>query len=233
MNKKKQIKDKRGLIIFDLDGTLYKLRGGSYSKSPLKKKVISNVKKYISVNLSCGLVKARNILKKIQREYGEEISIGLEKEFGLDRYNYFNTVWNISAHGLVRKTRSLRVTLLKLKRQYRLVILSDAPKIWIHNVLIELQIIDIFKNAIFSGEGDLRKGSENAFSNIVKLLKVKPRDCIAVGDQERTDIIPAKKLGMRTIFVHRKNVSSSANANIKEIQNLADAISRLDKKYNF
>lgn len=125
------------------------------------------------------------------------------------------------------------MTLLKLKRQYRLVILSDAPKIWIHNVLIELQIIDIFKNAIFSGEGDLRKGSENAFSNIVKLLKVKPRDCIAVGDQERTDIIPAKKLGMRTIFVHRKNVSSSANANIKEIQNLADAISRLDKKYNF
>ncbi|KKQ80277.1 MAG: hypothetical protein UT02_C0012G0028 [Parcubacteria group bacterium GW2011_GWC2_38_7] len=64
-NKTKLDNRKEGLIIFDLDGTLYELRGGSYSKSSLKKKVISNVQKYIAVNFACGLVQARSILKKI------------------------------------------------------------------------------------------------------------------------------------------------------------------------
>lgn len=221
---------KSGLIIFDLDGTLYELRGGSFLKSPLKKKININVKKYLAANLNCSLIKATRILGDIEKKYGEDISIGIEKEFGLDRYDYFNNVWNIPAKGVVKKAASPRAALLKLRRKYKLILLSDAPAVWIHNVLVELKLDDVFKGAVFSGEGNRRKGFGNAFMAVAKTLKFKPKNCITVGDQERTDIIPAKELGMKAVFVHSQKKSEVADVNIKNIADVYSAIVDLNSK---
>jgi FMN phosphatase YigB (HAD superfamily) len=211
------MKRQKKLIVFDLDGTLYELSGGSYEKSSLRSCVLKNAQNYIATKLTKNKSKALRILKKIQKEYGEQISIGLEKEFGVDRYDYFNTVWDIPARGIVKKEQGLRDTLLELRKKYNLALLSDAPQVWIYNVLQELKIQDIFRNNIFSGEGGQRKEFGNAFSGITRVLKISPDNCIVVGDQEQTDIIPAKKFGMRAIYVHPKKKSNLADANIKSI----------------
>ncbi len=208
---------KKKTIIFDLDGTLYRLKGGSYAKSDLKKYVLRNAKDFIASQLGLSKKDARGVLDKIQKKYGAEISLGLEKEYGINRYKYFNTVWDIPAGKVVRKDNDLRQTLISLSKKYRLTLVSDAPKVWINNVLKELKVSDIFKNNIFSGEGDMRKGFGNAYQRILKKYKTKPRDCISVGDQEKTDIIPAKKLGMITIFVNENKCSTIATFCIKRI----------------
>lgn len=220
------VQEKKQLIIFDLDGTLYKFRGGSYKRSLLQKRVLDNAKKYIADKLRSDIAEAQKILTKIQKQYGEDTSIGLEKELGIDRYDYFNAVWDIPAHGIVKKERGLREALLALKREYNLVLLSDAPQVWINNALNELGLKDVFCDNIFSGEGNSRKGLGNAFSNIVKKLGTSPRSCVAIGDQESTDIIPAAKLGMRTIFVHRTKRSKVADVNIKSIMRLLAALTK-------
>jgi len=114
--------------------------------------------------------------------------------------------------------------LLELKKGYDLALVSDAPQVWIKNVLKALSVQDIFRKSIFSGEGNRRKGFGNAFSSIMREYGVTPDDCIAVGDQEATDIIPAKKLGMKTILVNGPKKSSIADLNIKSIYEFPGAI---------
>jgi len=217
---------KKKLIIFDLDGTLYELRGGTYKKSTLRKRVLRNARDFIADRSGETKKNAQSILEEIQKKYGEEISIGLEKEHGLDRYDYFNTVWDIPARTVVRKTTATRKALMALKGKYRLALVSDAPKVWINNVLKELKVKDLFSNNIYSGEGNRRKGFGNAFNRIIKDYKISPKDCIAVGDQENTDIIPAKKLGMLTVYVGRFNNSSQADIGIKAINMLPAKLNR-------
>ena len=216
------MESEKKLIIFDLDGTLYKLQGGSYGDSFLRQKVISNAKKYIAEHLGKKEVKEiENIFSVIEDKYGEDISLGLEKEYGLDRYDYFNVVWNIPAKDVVETDPALGNTLATLSQNFTLSLLSDAPKIWISNVLKELDIERFFVGYIFSGEGDRRKGFGNAFSSIVAQLGIDPKNCISVGDQDRTDIIPAKEAGMRTIFVQHGEPSTVADINIEKITDLS------------
>lgn len=211
---------RRKLIIFDLDGTLYALRGGSYARSPLRRRVLRNAERFIAKRLATNKKDSRQVLLDIQEKYGEQISIGLEKEYGLDRYDYFNTVWDISARGIVRKPPQLSEILGTLRREHRLALVSDAPRVWIDHVLKELGIQSFFRGRIFPGEGNRRKGFDNAFQEVAKMLKTNPRDCIAVGDQEKTDIIPARKLGMLTVFVHPTKRCFGADANIRTIREL-------------
>lgn len=221
---------KNKLIIFDLDGTLYLLRGGSFNKSPLKRTVIRNAENFISDKLLVNKAEVKKILKNIIKEYGEDISIGLEKKFHINRYEYFDTVWNIPARGIVQKQKNLRKSLLNIRnRGYELVLVSDAPIVWIANVLKELEISDIFVNKIFSGEGNKRKGFGNIFSLISRKLKILPKNCVVVGDQENTDVIPAKNLGMKTIFVYSARKSSLADSNIKLISQLYGAVEKIMK----
>lgn len=217
-------KNQKKLIIFDLDGTLYALPGGAYNKSPLRRRVLANAENFIALKLSQTKAEARRTLGAVQKKYGEQISIGLEKECGLSRYDYFNTVWDISARGIVKKNPSLLKTLLELGKTYTLALVSDAPQVWIKNVLTALSVEDIFRRSTFSGEGGRRKGFGNAFSAVMRKYAVRPDDCISVGDQEETDIVPAKRFGMQTIFVHPTKRSFIADLNIKSIQELPVAL---------
>lgn len=214
-------------IIFDLDGTLYSFKKRSFRQSDVYKKVIENTENYIARKLKKTKREAKSILKEIFKEYRESISIGLEKRFKVDRYDYFNTVWDIAAKRHIKGNVKLKQKLIKIARNYNIVLVSDAPQIWIKHVLRELKIDNIFKNRIFSGESNTRKEFNNAFKRIVKALDVEPQYCIVFGDQEETDIIPAKKLGMKTVLVNKKAKSSVADYTIKNILEIDKALNSL------
>jgi len=235
-NKKVKINIGRNkkVIIFDLDGTLYSFKGSSIKESGLYKKILENTKKYIIKKLNKNEKEAKILLKEILKEYGENISIALEERFGVNRYNYFNEVWDISAKDYidVKNNLQLRKKLLEVQNNFNLLLLSDAPKIWIEKVLKELKIDDIFKGKILSGESDTRKVFNNAFEKVIKNLRVKPENCIVFGDQKETDIIPAKKLGMKTVFVNQYKNCPLADYNIKNILELKKALENIVKRGN-
>lgn len=204
------------IIIFDMDGTLYKFKGDSFKNSGLYDIVIENTLLYISNKLKKSEPEAKEILELVFEKYGNSISIGLEKEFKIDRHDYFDFAWNIEAKNYVQFDSSLKPFLLSLENNFDLALLSDAPKIWVHTVLDYLGVKEIFKNNIFSGEGNVRKEFGNAFEEICKIMNIEAHRCIAVGDQEETDIIPAKKIGMKTVFVgeNKSNISDYTIDNI-------------------
>jgi len=208
------------LIIFDLDGTLYQLRGGSYGRSLLRQAVLYNAQKFIACHLNITQTKAGKILNTLQKKYGEDISIALEKEYAINRNDYFKIVWNIPAKGIIKIGFNAQFMLRSLKKKCKIILVSEAPLIWIIHVLQELKIQNFFRGSIFSGEGDNRKRSGNVFKQVMEKFNMRPVDCISVGDQEKTDIIPAQKIGMQTIFLSQYKKSHFATFNVKNIPNL-------------
>jgi FMN phosphatase YigB (HAD superfamily) len=188
-------------IIFDLDGTLYRFKEGSFRKSGLQQKVLENARLYVVEKCGTSKDQAEKIINNIINRYGENISVGLEKEFGLDRYNYFDQVWNIPAREFICEDKALQSELKELSRDFHFLLLSDAPRIWIDHVLSELNIRQYFIDKVYSGEGDARKVFGNAFEAVVDKFGLNPALTWSVGDQEETDILPAKQAGLNTVLI--------------------------------
>lgn len=215
-----QNKKTKPYLIFDLDGTLYQFKGGSFNNSELKKMVMSGAIKFIADRLDVSQKKAYKVLKNITKKYNEDISVGLEELYGIDCYEYFNEVWNIPAKDLVTYNRETKKILTLLKKKFNLILISDAPLIWVENALKVLKIRNIFGDKIFSGEGDMRKVSGNVFKYIIKKLKIKTANCVIIGDQESTDIVPAKKMGLKAILIGKKNNYTIADYKISNLKEL-------------
>ena len=97
--------------------------------------------------------------------------------------------------------------------------------IWINKVLEKLSIKDIIQGYVFSGEGDTRKEFNNAFQAIIKKIKIKPSRCVVFGDQLETDIMPAKKVGMKTVYIgNKKEALFIADYVIKSINDIEQAL---------
>ncbi len=208
------------LIIFDLDGTLYKFYNGSFIGSGLQKIVLKNAKQFIMNKLNKNYQEAQNILNWIIKEYGEDISIALEEKYGILRKEYFDYVWDINAKDIIYNNLNIRNILKKIKDKYQFLLVSDGAYVWIKNALKELGIEDFFKNNILSGDGAERKSLLNRFNKIPEQYGFAPENIVVVGDQEKTDIIPANKLGFKTIFISEKYKSTVADVTIYSLNKI-------------
>ena len=177
--------------------------------------------------LNISLKDAEATVNQIKGKYKDELSIGMEKELGIARKLYFENVWNINARNFIEPQVNLRDSIEEIRKYYRCVLVSDAPNIWIKNVLNELNILDIFDGSIFSGEGHVRKSLLNAFDTIIENLGYTPKNCISIGDQENSDILPARQLGMTTIIIDNGN-ESLADYKITSVIQLPSLLRNID-----
>jgi putative hydrolase of the HAD superfamily len=189
------------VIIFDLDNTLIDF---------MKMKRLS-CEAAMDAMISAGL--------KIEKEKGLKIMFQLYFQYGLEYQKIFQVFlkkvlgrldYGIMASGIVAYRRvkegllypypNVVHTLNKLKRKYKLVILSDAPRIqaWIR--LAAMGIQDKFDYVITFDETKSKKPSLKPFLYILKKLRLRPEECVMIGDSLKRDIAPAKRLGFKTVF---------------------------------
>ncbi len=209
-------------ILFDVDGTLYNF-GQDFNKSSLKKKVKKNAVRLLNNKLDLTLEQAKDKIIEIEKECGEDYSLAFEK-LGISREEYFNSTWNLNV--ALNKDPILREILLALKNKYFLYIVSDAPFIWVNNVLKKLDVKDCF-DSIYTGESDLRKNNGKIFEEILKSKNVS--DVICVGDKESSDVNKPKSYGIKSIKIGKK--SEKADFSIKTIYNLPIALQSLENKF--
>jgi putative hydrolase of the HAD superfamily len=156
---------------------------------------------------------------KINKEKGLKIIFQLYSQYGFEYQKIFQVFlkkvlgkidYGIMASGIVAYRRvkegllypypNVVPTLNKLKRKYKLAILSDAPRIqaWIR--LAAMRIQDKFDLVVTFDETKSKKPSLKPFLYILKKLKLKPEECVMIGDSLKRDIAPAKEIGFKTVF---------------------------------
>ena len=118
--------------------------------------------------------------------------------------------------------------LFELKhRGIKLAIVSDAPRLkaWIR--LVSMKINHLFDVVVTFDDTKAFKPSTMPFKAAFKKLKLKPSQCLMVGDRPERDIKGAKKLGMTTCFAkygNPKAKSSEADYEINDIKELLEIV---------
>lgn len=102
----------------------------------------------------------------------------------------------------------------KLKKRFKLAVISDSDGSRATKIkrLWKLGITRLFDLIVTGDDVKTTKPDKRFYSAVFKRLKVKPKECVMVGDKPEYDLQLAKKLGLKTIWLvygdwaeHEKN----------------------------
>ena len=216
-------------VIFDLDNTLIDFM--------TMKKLSCDAA--VSAMIGAGL--------NIDKDKAMKELFALYDKFGLEEKSIFQKFlkkttkkvdYEVLASGIVayRRVRTgflepyphVSEVLFELKRRgIKLAIVSDAPRLkaWIR--LVSMKINHLFDVVVTFDDTKKMKPSTAPFKVAFKKLKVKPQECLMVGDRPERDIKGAKKLGMLTCFAkygNPKGKGSKADYEINDIKELLEIV---------
>lgn len=119
--------------------------------------------------------------------------------------------------------------LLKLHDEgYKLYAATNGRSVKQWDKLIRLGIA-LYFDGVFVSE-DLREEKSPAFYyKVLKHLKTKPSECIMIGDREEYDIVPAKRVGIKTIRVRKGKYSKGSSVADFEVRELGGILRILQK----
>ena len=216
-------------VIFDLDNTLIDF---------LRMKKLScdaAVSSMLGAGLNVDKEKAIKEVFELYKQYGMEDKLVFQRllEKMMGEVNY-----EILASGIVayRRVRSgflepypnVGKVLYELKRKgIKLAIVSDAPRLkaWIR--LVSMKINHYFDLVVTFDDTGEYKPSNKPFMVVFDKLKLKPSECLMVGDWPERDIKGAKALGMLTCFARYGNPeieNSDADYEINDIKELLEIV---------
>jgi putative hydrolase of the HAD superfamily len=184
-------KEKIKVLIFDYDGTLV------YRKfEPLFRLIKLNKDKREELLrlLQEDLQKTRN-LKTTFINVFERFHISYNEEFLAKCVKKYLQIY--SSGKIDQKVKKL---LKALAKKYTLVILSNGSKRYKIEELKKNGLDKIF-DIITPEDCGYEKPSEKAFLFVLKKYKIKPHQAVSIGNSYSFDILPAKKLGIKTIWL--------------------------------
>ncbi len=189
-------------IIFDLDNTLIDFM--KIKKNANEAAVTAMIKSGLNIKKKDAL----ELLKELHSKYGLEYQKIFNK-FLKEILGKVDIRLLAAAVVAYRKTKgdlfepytNTIHTLNKLKgKGYTLVIVTDAPKFQAWTRLYEMDIEKFFDFVITPDDAGATKPSGLPFKMAIKKLGLQPEEIIVVGDWPSRDILPAKKLGMKTVL---------------------------------
>ena len=105
--------------------------------------------------------------------------------------------------------RGIAAVLEQLAGEYTLALAGNAPAD-ITEVLDDLGVLRWFRHREVSGSLGIKKPDERFFRTILDRAGCSPSEGIMIGDRLDNDIIPAKRLGLRTVWFRQGRTPLSA-----------------------
>ncbi len=188
-------------IIFDLDNTLIDFM--KMKRLSCEAAIEAMIREGLKISKKEGMKILFELYSKYGLEYQRIFQVFLKKILGKIDYKIMASgivAYRRVKEGLLYPYPNVVPTLNKLKKKYKLVILSDAPRIQVWIRLVAMKIQDKFDYVITFDDTKTIKPDIKPFLYLLKKLKLKPEECLMVGDSLKRDIAPAKKLGFKTVF---------------------------------
>ena len=205
-------------FIFDLDGTLYNfddLQGKKFYQSMFYSRIKENIYLFLEKKLNYSYEAITNELEFADKHYNSEYSLYFENKFKISRYDYFNFCFDLNPGEFIKKNSELPKLFEEIKGNA--LILTAAPEKWARKALDYLELTSYVGDLLITGEPNIRKPNPLAFQNALDLLKSLPNETISIGDQENSDIIPAKSLGIKTAIIGKSNIVDYELENVNEM----------------
>lgn len=186
-----------GLVwIFDLDDTLHD------ASSHIFPHINRAMTHYLMTHLDLTEDSANNLRRDYWLRYGATLK-GLMRHHSTNPHHFLHQTHQFpQLENMVVKTRGLRSMLSKLSG--RKIIFTNAPMHYAEQILKHLKIRHLF-DGVFSIESTRfqPKPSTMGFTRLVRHFRLDARRCAMVEDSLPA-LKTAKRLGMKTIFVHPK-----------------------------
>jgi putative hydrolase of the HAD superfamily len=189
-------------VIFDLDNTLidfWRMKRIACEEA---------IDAMIDAGLKIPKKKALDALYKLYFQEGLEDPQIFQKFLkkmtgGVDykKLAYAIVAYRQARSGFLHPYAGTKSALIKLKEKWlKLAIVSDAPKLkaWIR--LVSMRIDDFFDVVVGLEDTGREKPSRLPFRAVLAQLKVKPEDCLMVGDRPDRDMKGARQLGIKTCW---------------------------------
>jgi HAD superfamily hydrolase (TIGR01549 family) len=210
------------VIVFDLDGTLYRL-------SDLSDKFEEHICGEIMKRKQASLQRIRDAFEKTLSESDKEVSnifgisvlvcnrMGLTGEETNEAFDTFNV------EKYLKCDSSLVNALNELKLNFRLVLATLASESRTRRYLKAIGIKFETFDLVVTGETfNFEKLNPAVFKEIASTLHVLPIEMLMVGDRIKGDLGPAKLIGMKTILVDSDQTIATQSTEIvvKDLQTL-------------
>ncbi len=116
--------------------------------------------------------------------------------------------------------------LQELKQKYRLILVSNTDNISVPRVLEKFKLEALFERKFLSFELGMLKTDRLFFNHLLDECDLEIEDSVMVGDSLQSDIMPAKKIGMKAVLVDRRNKRDFAPKiiNLRELEPLIEQV---------
>ena len=218
-------------ITFDLDNTLIDFMAMKRKASD------AAAKEMVKHGLRMNLKEAKKKLFQFYLKEGIEGNLTFTKFLKLNNaYSELAVAAALNAYTskkyqLMKPYRGTKPALIKLKKlNLKLGIISDAPKLKMYQRLETMKLTKYFDEIVGYEDTGKKKPSKLPFIKILKLLKVKPKEAMHVGDNPQRDMNGAKSIGMRTcLATYGQVIKARASpdfkiSSIRDIPKIAKAI---------
>ena len=206
--------------IFDLDNTLHDAEPYIFPE------MNRQMTRYVATHLDISETEADALRIRYWRQYGSTLA-GLLHHGHLDPEHFLRKTHEFP--DLARKLtpmRALRQTLAKLPG--RKVLFTNAPLDYAVSVLRALRIDHLFVGVIAMQQTGFRPKPHLAgYLGLLRRYRLDPTHCIMVEDT-RHNLVTAKRLGMRTVWLSRKlNAGPAVDVRISRFNTLRQRMRHL------
>jgi putative hydrolase of the HAD superfamily len=202
-------------IIFDFWGTL--VENGVWS--PIKQ-----VKNILNIKLPFPeyVVRMEKAMMASKFEDLKSAFIAVCEEFKLEvneeKIGQLVGIWNKSWM-LAQPYEETIETLRKLKEKYKVILISNTDNFSVEQVIGKFNMEELFDQMFFSYNLGIIKTDENFFKQVLSEINLNAEECVVVGDSVQSDIVAAKKGGIKAILIDRRN-SRDYHPKIKTLMEL-------------
>ena len=192
---------------FDLDNTLYCANSGIFDQIHIK------MGEFISSNLNVSLKKAKILQKKYFVENGTTL-YGLMLNHNINPKEFLNYVHDID-FSIVKPDNELNDLIKKIPEKK--IIFTNANISYVKKILKNLNLENIFDD-IYDIErmNYLPKPNLKTYKKLISTYQVDANKAILFDDIPQ-NLLPAAKLGLKTVHVYNKKLDKELNGRSKKI----------------
>ena len=184
------------VILFDLDGTLY--------KSPEVRKKFAEAAYHALAKLKDIPVEdAKSMIEDTREKLKEKHGFPVPYTLTLVRFGMPVEMWHkenvdfFDPRDYLSQNGELKEMLSGLRKRRRLAILTNNNEVQAQRILEALKVRDLFDRVFSYNSFKTMKPNPDFFKKSAKEMGVKPDECLVVGDRYSVDLIPAQDLGMK------------------------------------